>query len=76
MNYTCEKHGKLRMSQICPECVDELRAEIEQLRTVLTRIEWSDSDDEGDYCPVCGNRDSLGHLPDCALAAVLKEDRT
>jgi hypothetical protein len=34
MSYTCEIHGKLRMSQICPECLDELRITHDELNAI------------------------------------------
>ena len=43
MSYICEKHGKLMISQACPNCLDELRAEVERLRhllEVLPEFDW------------------------------------
>lgn len=37
---------------------------------VLDRLEWLPLDD-GDQCPVCGNKRDKGHTPTCALALAL-----
>jgi hypothetical protein len=60
--------------------VSALLAEVERARAVLQRIEWN----AGDRCPCCFGFEptdahramfpagTIGHTPDCALAALLR----
>lgn len=55
-----------------PTDIDRLLAEVDSLRGLLGRLEWSvDQHGGGDACPVCSNRERDGHGPGCELAAVL-----
>lgn len=58
--------------------VARLRAENDAMREMLRDLEWHDSAAyvdyaDRDYCPVCECSSVVGHAPDCALAALLKE---
>lgn len=60
-----------------PESTNVLRLldEVEAARALLKRIEWRGNVDwaEGPTCPACGSFFALArHLPDCALAALLR----
>lgn len=52
----------------------------EKRKAMLERLEWSFADPNQNYngrilgyCPVCVNHEKQGHVPDCELAALLKE---
>ncbi len=56
----------------------QLRAEIGQLRALLTQLEWITPREswfwqytQPKYCQLCGRFRHQGHAPDCKLAALL-----
>ena len=61
--------------------VAELEGLVDEARALLGKVEWNAENDEGSYCPACGDyRDPdpreqpagrSGHAPDCPLAAWL-----
>jgi hypothetical protein len=58
--------------------VDRLIAEVERLRGLLGRLEWSEPVAYGTspVCPVCGRLQKHGHEADCWLAAELHRETT
>jgi hypothetical protein len=53
---------------------DAALALAEQRAAVLRKVEWYDA--WGTMCPICGQYDFAGHVPDCALAAALRPPPT
>ncbi len=69
----------LRITSIKLVGVDDLRAQVERLRSLLRELEWSGSYACGDApacgeseCPACHARQGTLHVPDCRLAALLR----
>lgn len=56
----------------CDIAHTEVRLRVVRL---LKSIEWTGCVNGQDYCPKCENREREGHLPDCELAAALKDLR-
>ncbi len=56
------------------ELIERLRAELAQAREVLRSVEWTEMPayyGTVTRCPLCGDLESEGHAPDCALSAAL-----
>ena len=51
---------------------DEVDLQLDALRAMLKRLEWSASDGAAVFCPECQS-DKPTHAPSCELDALLKE---
>jgi hypothetical protein len=51
----------------------DLAAAAPDMARVLLAIEWSDTANEPDGCPSCGEPKHIGHDVDCALDAALRK---
>lgn len=50
----------------------EVEAEGDALRAMLRKHEWVGLPHLTPFCPCCGKLQTVGHAPDCELAALLK----